>query len=127
MANSTPELGDAGGFIRRASGFTFVLVCVVSGLLGGSLLFLILGSIAAALELSPGNLALIALSGFLVGLVAPIAFLRQRRKLLRRPRESANVSGSRPEPRCRRECGWNLFGAVSGTMKLSDQAATSTS
>jgi hypothetical protein len=28
---------------------------------------------------------------------------------------------------CRRECGWNLFGAISGTMKLSDQAATSTS
>jgi len=24
--------------------------------------------------------------------------------------------------RCRRECGWNLFGAISGTMKLSDQA-----
>src|SRR6266436_6226097 len=29
--------------------------------------------------------------------------------------------------RCCRECGWNLFGAISGTMKLSDQAATSTS
>jgi hypothetical protein len=29
--------------------------------------------------------------------------------------------------RCRRECGWNLFGAISGAMKLSDQAATSTS
>jgi predicted dithiol-disulfide oxidoreductase (DUF899 family) len=28
---------------------------------------------------------------------------------------------------CRRECGWNLFGRISGTMKLSDQAARSTS
>jgi adenylate cyclase len=33
----------------------------------------------------------------------------------------------RPSIGCRRECGWNLFGAISGTMKLSDQAATSTS
>jgi hypothetical protein len=29
--------------------------------------------------------------------------------------------------RCRREYGWNLFGGISSTMKLSDQAATSTS
>jgi CheY-like chemotaxis protein len=28
---------------------------------------------------------------------------------------------------CRREYGWNLFGAISGTTKLSDQAARSTS
>jgi hypothetical protein len=37
------------------------------------------------------------------------------------------VRGFQWEGRCRPGCGWNLFSAISGTMKLSDQAATSTS
>jgi hypothetical protein len=40
---------------------------------------------------------------------------------LRRTREGAQLDKG-----CRREYGWNLFGAISGTMKLSYQAATST-
>jgi hypothetical protein len=39
----------------------------------------------------------------------------------------AQLCETRPTVGCRREYGWNLFGAISGTMKLSDQAATSTS
>jgi hypothetical protein len=37
------------------------------------------------------------------------------------------ASGPQNLAGCRRECGWNLFSGISGAMKLSDQAATSTS
>jgi hypothetical protein len=62
MANQPQQFDEPNGFIERASGFTFFLMCIASGLLAGSLLFLISGLSAAAFEASPSVLTLLRLA-----------------------------------------------------------------
>src|SRR2546422_363930 len=80
MTIGPQHLDQTDGFIRRASGFTFFLICLTAGLLTGSVLFFVLGLIAAGLDLSAPILTLMAFVGFLSGLVLPIVYLKRRRR-----------------------------------------------
>jgi energy-coupling factor transporter transmembrane protein EcfT len=71
-------------FIHRISPFTFFLVCVFSALLAGSLLFLITGLIAVALDFGEGILTLLVFVAFLVGFIIPIIMLKRARKAIGR-------------------------------------------
>jgi hypothetical protein len=74
------RVGEAPGFLYRVSAPIFFLLCTTAGLLGGSILFLVFGTTATALELNIDVVTIAALCGFFSGLILPIIYMRKRRR-----------------------------------------------
>jgi hypothetical protein len=80
VTTQSQQIDQSSKFLQRISGLTFFLICLASSAIAGGLLFLIFGILATSLDGGPGLVTLMALGGFLIGLVGSIVYLKHRRK-----------------------------------------------